>query len=413
MNKNVFDTYLSSMNFLNEACIDFPEAISFGSGRPKEEFFNVSGTVEGIKKMIGLDGSGSESNLNYLGQYNKTKGIINEDIARLLKNDEKIDVDPENIIITDGAQEAMAIIINTLFDKDDVLLVSDPSYVGFIGYAKIAGLDIRTVKRTQSSIDFDDLERTIQQIRRENKLPRALYEVPDFHNPTGKSMTVGERSRLLEMAERYDFYVIEDNPYGYFAFDEERNLTLKAMDTKRRVIYIGSFAKRIFPSMRLGYLVADREILVDGRIIKLIEECKKVKSFVTVNTSALLQAMLAGVLRQENHSLLNYCKEKEAYCKHNRDVLARAIRCSFDFTEPWEKPKGGFFTTLRIPFEPTHELILKAAGEYGVIVCPMSMFCMEPQNGEKTLRLSYSYMTPEEIIEGVGRLAEFVKNERQ
>lgn len=411
MNQNVFDPYLSSMNFLNEACILYPNAISFGSGRPKEEFFGVEQTIDGIQNYVNLQHGELQTIWNHLGQYNKTKGIINKEISYLLKNDEQMVVDAEDIIVTDGAQEAMAIIINTLFDKNDVLLVSDPSYVGFMGYAKIVGIDIRIVRRTKTSIDFEDLEQTIQQIRQEHKKPRAIYEVPNFHNPTGTSMTLSERKQLLEMAERYDFYVIEDNPYGYFAFDGERALPLKALDSKQRVIYIGSFSKSIFPSIRLGYLVADQVLMVDGKMIKLIEACKKVKSFITVNTSVLLQLMLSEILRKEHYSLVNYCKEKVAYCKRNRDVIAKEIKKTFDFAEDWEKPAGGFFTTLRIPFDPTDERVEKAAREYGVIVCPMKMFCIDPKNGENTLRLSYSYMTPEEIIEGIQRLRTFIEME--
>lgn len=412
MNQNIFDPYLSSMNFLNEACILYPNAISFGSGRPKEEFFDVEQTIAGIQNYVGLQQGELQAEWNHLGQYNKTKGIINEEISRLLKNDEKIIVDAENIIVTDGAQEAMAIIINTLFDQNDVLLVSDPSYVGFMGYAKIAGIDIRVVKRTKTSIDFEDLEKTIWQIQQEHKKPRAIYEVPNFHNPTGTSMTLLERKQLLGMAEQYDFYIIEDNPYGYFAFDGERDLPLKALDDKQRVIYIGSFSKSIFPSVRLGYLIADQEQMVNGKMIKLIEACKKVKSFITVNTSTLLQSMIAETIIKENYSLINYCKEKVLYCKRNRDIIAEEIKRTFDFAKDWEKPAGGFFTTLQIPFEPTHERIQKAAREYGVIVCPMQMFCIDPKNGEHTLRLSYSYMTPEEIVEGIRRLHFFIEMER-
>jgi len=152
--------------------------------------FRGRANIDGIQNYVNLQHGELQTIWNHLGQYNKTKGIINKEISYLLKNDEQMVVDAEDIIVTDGAQEAMAIIINTLFDKNDVLLVSDPSYVGFMGYAKIVGIDIRVVRRTKTSIDFEDLEQTIQQIRQEHKKPRAIYEVPNFHNPTGTSMTL-------------------------------------------------------------------------------------------------------------------------------------------------------------------------------------------------------------------------------
>ena len=126
MNHFLNDPYLDSMNFLNEACIKYPEAISFGSGRPVEEFFHLEDTVNGVKRYAEIRGIAPD----FLGQYNMTKGIINDFIAKLVKNDENIDISPEDIVLTDGAQEGMAILIDTLFDKNDVLLVTDPSYVG-------------------------------------------------------------------------------------------------------------------------------------------------------------------------------------------------------------------------------------------------------------------------------------------
>lgn len=405
MNMNLFDPYLDSMNFLNEACIKYPEAISFGSGRPKEGFFHLAEVIGGVEKY-------SESinkNIDYLGQYNMTKGIINDSIAKLVKNDEGITISPDDIIVTDGAQEAMAIVINTLFDKGDVLIVTDPSYVGFIGYAKIAGIDIRVVKRTDTGIDFDDLERVIKKVISENKKIAAMYEVPDYQNPTGISLPLEERKQLLEFAQKYNFFIIEDNPYSYYCYDNEKIPTLKAFDTNKRVIHIGSTSKTVFPSLRIGYLLIDQEIEVNGKTIKLAEECKKVKSFITVNTSSVLQAMFGAVLYENNFSLKQYCSDKVLYCKNNCNKIADFIEKEFSsICNNWEKPKGGFFTTLKIPFDPTQEMIMNAVEKFGVIVCPMSMFCIDPENGRNKIRLSFSQMTPEQINEGMNRIKRWI-----
>jgi (S)-3,5-dihydroxyphenylglycine transaminase len=140
INHHLFGSYLDRMNFLNEISIDYPDAISFGSGRPDKRFFNVKDVVSCFFSIDGGD-------FNALGQYNKTNGIINESISMLLRNDEAIAALPGNIILTDGAQEGMAIVINTLFEpgsNHDVLLVSDPSYIGFVGYAKDIGDQYRS-----------------------------------------------------------------------------------------------------------------------------------------------------------------------------------------------------------------------------------------------------------------------------
>lgn len=404
MNSFLNDPYLDSMNFLNEACIKYPEAISFGSGRPVEDFFHVEETADGVRRYAEIRGIAPD----FLGQYNMTKGIINDYVAKLLKNDENIVISPDDIVMTDGAQEGMAILINTLFDKNDVLLVTDPSYVGFIGYAKIAGIDIRVVKRSDTGIDFNDLQCVIDAVIKEGKKITAMYEVPDFQNPTGISLPLNERKELIELADKYDFYIIEDSPYGYYCYETEKIPSMKAIDNKKRVIYIGSTSKTVFPSLRIGYLLVDQEINVNGKTFKLAEECKKVKSFITVNTSAVLQAMFGTILYDNNFSLKKYCADKVSYCKQNRDILADIIENEFDFCDNWQKPAGGYFTTVKIPFDPTNELVVDGIEKYGVIVCPMSMFCINPENGRNMIRLSFSHMTPDEIKTGMGRMKKWI-----
>lgn len=403
MNTRLFDPYLDSMNFLNEICSRFPTAVSFGSGRPKEEFYHVETITNGAREYA-VHKYGSEQYFDKLGQYNLTKGIICQEVAYLLEKDEGIIASPEDIIITDGAQEGMQILINTLFASDkDVLLVSDPSYVGFVGYAKIYGTDIRAIRRTKYGIDLNDLEDKLCSLIRESKNPVALYEVPDFHNPTGYCMPVKDRKELLYLAEKYGFYIIEDNPYGYYCFEGERMPTIKSLDKSKNVIYIGSFSKSVFPSIRLGYIITDA-IVKTHRTVNLSEECKKTKSFTTVNSSALLQAMLGNLLIREDYSLLNYCREKVAYCKNNRDIIAKYIEENVKYINNWEKPSGGFFCTLEIPFFPTDEIVNTFADKFGVIVCPMKMFYLNQEDAGKELRLSYSYLSPEQIQIGMERL---------
>ena len=414
MNRNLFDTYLESMNFLNEVSINYPGAISFASGRPYKDFFDVESAVSGIKSYVEANKPEDKSTdefFNYLGQYNKTKGIINESISRLLHKDEQIAVEPEDIIMTDGAQEGMAIIINTLFSSpDDVLLVSDPSYIGFIGYAKIAGIPIHSINRNNSGTDAEHLENTVRGLLKQGKRPRAIYEVPDFHNPMGSYMPLNERKRIIELAEKYDFYVIEDNPYGYFIYDVEKIPTLKALDRYKRVIYLGSFAKTIFPSLRLGYLVVDQKIKNGNKAYNLVDECKKVKSFITVNTSTLLQAMAGSILQRENYSLKSFCRQKVEYCKKNRDTILNAVKRCFGPVQEWQKPAGGFFMVMDIPFPVSDNLILECAEKHSVIFCPMYMFHLDKTKGTKQIRLAFSNLTTDEIELGVERLAGFFQS---
>jgi len=410
INDRLFGPYLERMNFLNEISIDYPDAVSFGSGRPDRRFFSVKDIVSGF-----LSAGEGDDFFDDLGQYNKTKGIINDTLSALLKNDEGIDADPGDIILTDGAQEGMVIVINTLFDLssgDDVLLVSDPAYIGFVGYAKILGVPITAVRRNGDSIDLDYLEESIVRLRKEGKNPKVLYEVPDFHNPTGEYMPLERRKRLLDLAERYNFLIVEDNPYGYFRYDAEKIPTLKALDGNGRVIYLGSFSKTLFPSIRLGYLVAGQVIDHKGRRVELVEELKKTKSFTTVNTSTLLQAMAESYLKRQNFTMVPACAPKVEACRVNRDTMLGALAEHFSGIEgvKWNRPRGGFFMTVDLPFEMTDDLLKECVEKYSVIVCPMSFFCLEEGAGANQIRLAFSNRTEEEIREGIKRLSRFVRS---
>jgi (S)-3,5-dihydroxyphenylglycine transaminase len=419
INSRLFDGYLERMNFLNEISIINSNAISFGSGRPDQDYFRVKEVLSGFQTFADLMNTGhmdTDAFYNSLGQYNKTKGIINHAISKLLANDEKIVADPEDIIMTDGAQEGMAIVINSLFETpDDVLLVSDPSYIGFVGYAKIYGVPMAAVTRDENSIDLDQLENVILRLKKEGKNPKVLYEVPDFHNPSTAYMPLEKRKRLIELAEKYNFYIVEDNPYGYFIYDTEKIPTLKALDKYRRVIHLGCFSKTIFPSIRMGYLVVDQVIRHNGKEIKLVEEFKKTKSFITVNTSTVLQAMAAGVIHRENYSLVKSCNERVAAYKKKRDAMMEALAHYFPSSETWtqgiswKKPQGGFFLVVDIPFVMTDELLTECVKDYSVIICPMSFFCLNEEVGSRSIRLAFSNLDPKTIEKGIARLADFIK----
>lgn len=414
MNSRLADPYLDSMNLLNELSLLYPGAVSFGSGRPKEDLFEVDSVVSGIKDYAARHKPSSSTDrdtLNRLGQYNMTKGIINESISRLLLHDEGIIADPEDILLTDGAQEGMAIVIHALFGSpEDVLMISEPSYVGFVGYAKICGIPLCPIGRKEGGMDLDELEEKLLALRRQGQRLRAVYEVPDFHNPTAEYMPLSSRRRLLKLAEEYDFYIVEDNPYGYYLYEGEKIPALKALDVHRRVIYIGSFSKTIFPALRLGYLVADLDITLGSRTVRLSEVCKKVKSFLTVNTSALLQAMAGELLERENFSLKAFVKPKVNSCLHSRDMLLSALDRHLGGRCTVTKPMGGFFMAAECSFEWTRPLLMECVRDYGVIICPMYMFRLNDTDRSHGFRLAFSNLDPDTIETGAERLGAFIRS---
>ncbi len=409
---------LESMNFLNEVASRYPEAVSFASGRPFEEFFDVAlihGYLDTYCRYLRDDLGYDEARVNRtLFQYGRTKGIVHELIARELAVDEGIAADPEAIVVTVGCQEAMFITVRALrADERDILLTVSPTYVGLTGAARLADMPVWPVRSGPLGVDTDDLARQVRRARQAGLRPRGCYVMPDFANPTGVSLTVRQRRDLLDVASGEHILLLEDNPYGLF-HDGSHLPTLKALDIRRQVIYLGTFAKSGFPGARVGFVVADQRVAAsDGSVSLLADELAKIKSMVTVNTSAVAQALVAGKLLQYGYSLAAANRrETTAYLANLRqllDGLSRRFPVPNGWPAPvtWNAPTGGFFVVVTLPFPADDGLLEYCAREYGVLWTPMSHF-YTGGGGLRQVRLACSQLTPDQIETGLDRFAAFV-----
>ncbi len=417
----LFDDSLNTMNFLNEVVMNYPKAISFAPGRPVEDFFDVedsfSKAAPYVEYMAQKTHATRREYFNSLGQYGKTNGQIQELLVDYLAKDENIHTDAQSIIVTNGCQEGMALLLMGLFnDKDDVLLVSDPSYIGITGLAQVLGLTLHPIPVGEHGLEPQDLQNAIDAVRKKGQNPVAVYDIPDFNNPLGTSMPVENRQKILDTAKANDILIFEDNPYGMFAFDGKPAPTLKSMDKEGIVIYMGTVSKTLYPGLRLGYLVTDQTTVTpSGDTVSVASQLSKIKSFVSVNTSALLQAIVGGILLENQGSLMPVLAPKVAFYKQNRDHMVDCLKkyCAEagipEGTIRWNKPGGGFFLTVYLPFEFDEALVRVCAGEYGVICCPMSMFSLRGAH-KREMRLSFSYVDKDNIEKGIQRLASFIKD---
>lgn len=410
------DPLMEVMNFLNEVTSRYPDAISFGPGRPYEGLFEVARIgeyLDAYTRHLSEDlGRSADEVRTALFQYGRTNGQIHELVARALHHDEGITADPASLVVTVGAQEGMFLALRALFaDPADVLLVSSPCYVGITGAARLLDIETVHVPDGERGADPDVLRRTIAGLRAAGKRPRAFYVVPDFSNPTGTCLPLPDRHRLLDLTEAEDLLILEDNPYGFFTRTGTGLPTLKALDERRRVLYLGSFAKTCFPGARVGYVIADQLVeAADGSRTLLADELSKIKGMVTVNTPALSQAVIGGMLLTHDFRLRDANKPAADFYQHNLAVLLDRL----DRLLPparreaagihWNAPEGGFFLTVTLPVPADNALLEESAREHGVIWTPMSYF--HPDGGGRNqLRLSLSYLTPEQVAEGARRLA--------
>lgn len=415
---SVSDPVLDTMNFLNEVTHRYPEAISFAPGRPYDGFFETEQIFTYLRRYLDHLEAGGASPAQVrsaLFQYGPTGGQIRELIAESLRLDEGIDVLPEAIVVTVGAQEAMLLAVRALISgPEDALLVSSPCYVGITGAARLLDVVPTAVAEAEGGFRCTDLETAIHAELARGRRPRAFYVVPDHSNPSGTTMSLEARRELLDLAEREDILILEDSPYRMVSPGEQLP-TLKSLDRSRRVLHLGSFAKTLFPGARIGFAVADQLVVDgDGRSGLLADELAKIKSMVTVNTSPVSQAVVGGMLAAAGGRASEFTTETAAYYGDAMRVTLEQLAVRFPEDEQaelgvrWNEPSGGFFLTVTVPFRADNAALVRSAEDFGVIWTPMSYFYPEG-GGEHTLRLSVSYLTHTQITDGVARLARFIR----
>ncbi|MBW8799060.1 MAG: aminotransferase class I/II-fold pyridoxal phosphate-dependent enzyme [Streptomyces sp.] len=419
---SVSDPVLDTMNFLNEVTTRYPQAISFAPGRPHDGFFDTEQIFTHLRRYLDhLEAQGASPGQvrSALFQYGPTSGQIRELIADSLRKDENTDVAPESIVVTVGCQEAMFLAVRALISgPEDVLLVSSPCYVGITGAARLLDVTPTAVAERESGFDCADLEAAILAEQARGRRPRAFYVIPDHSNPSGTTMPLQTRLDLLDLAQRHDILVLEDSPYRMVSPGQQLP-TLKSLDRHRRVVQLGSFSKTLFPGARVGYVVADQTVVdADGRTGLLADELTKIKSMITVNTSAVSQAVVAGMLLAADGRTSELNGETAAYYGDAMRVTLEELAKQFPAAERealgvrWNEPTGGFFLSLTVPFQADNAALIRSAEEFGVIWTPMSYFYPDG-GGEHAVRLSVSYLTHQEIADGTERLAHFIKSQSQ
>jgi (S)-3,5-dihydroxyphenylglycine transaminase len=415
------DPILDSINFLNEVMDRFPDAISFAPGAPNPTFFEDIDVIKALDTFVNY--LSREKKLEpaqirrVLYQYGPSRGQINDLVAGMLQKDEGISVSPQAVVIAAGCQEAMILVLRALCaSSEDLVAIVNPCFVGFAGAARVLGLNTVSVAEKDEGIDFGHLDNICRSARAGGKRVRLLYVAPDYSNPSGTLLDLETRLRLLKTATRENFFLVEDNAYGFTAAPKAALPTLKALDDSYRVIYLGTFAKICFPGARVGFVVADQPVRHEnGNMGILADELATIKSMITVNTSPICQAIIGGMLLEHECSVKSLADKKSKLYRQNLQLLLDALNrhlgsgSAFPYQVAWNTPHGGFFVRLRLPYRVDNDLLKVSAERYGVLWTPMTQFYLDgvPSN---ELRLSCSYLSPDKIEEGVRRLSLFLRD---
>lgn len=314
------------------------------------------------------------------------------------ETDRGIDFDSQDLLVTNGATHAIDSTCRAFLEPGDTILVEQPTFMGVLGVFWNFGVNIVGVPVDEDGMDVTAL-REILRDRQEAGLdsPKLLYTIPDFHNPTGTTLSRKRREEILGVAKDHDFAIIEDGAYSDLYFEDEAPLPLATLDDKGRVIRVGTFSKTIAPGIRLGWLTAPSRVR------------EGIRSAAAGGTNTFTRGAVGhycetGKLNQAVPEL----RETYAHrCAHMLDALETEM--PEDVT--WTEPEGGFFTWVELPDGVDTDAMLADAASAGVTYLPGSMFYPD-EGGENALRLSFTFVKPDKITEGIRILAEVIEDHR-
>ena len=363
-----------------------PEIISLAGGNPASELF----PGEELSKIAGKI---LMTNPTLALQYGTTDGYPKmKDCAR--QRAEKVNSISENdeILIMTGANQGIDLTAKALLNKGDKVIVENPSFIGSLNAFRTYESQLVGVTVESDGMSMEGLEETLKN----NSGVKMIYTIPTFQNPTGTTMSLEKRKRLLELASKYDVLILEDNPYGDLRFSGENLPTLKSMDTEGRVIYAGSFSKILSPGMRLGYLIAPAQLAEKIEVLKQVND---------VHTPMLTQLMCVEFMKKYN--IDDYIKKNcELYGRKCAKMVESMEKYFPEGKVKWVVPEGGIFLWCECPTITDIAPVVEKCLEKKVAIVPGSNFAPDIYAPSNMFRLNYSSATLENIEEGIRRLGE-------
>ena len=362
--------------------VDLNAIYSFAGGYPSAETF----PLEEIKKTM------SEVIDKYQGkafQYGATQGVpeLREAVAK------RYGVTVDRVQITSSSQQGIDVCTRVLVNPGDVILTSSPSYLGALQSFRSYRADIRGIAHKNDIEEFRAAyETVISQVRAEGKPVKFLYMIPDFQNPSGESLTLEERQMLVELAQKHDFLIVEDSPYRELRYEGEHIPTMYSL-APDHVIHLGSFSKIFAPGFRLGWAIAHPEIL------DKIYVCKQSLDL----CPPIFDQYVAAEFLSSGRLDANLEKSIALY-KRNRDLLLSLLEEYMPEGVSWTHPEGGLFLFLTMPEGFDAVKFYDTALDAGVAYVAGEFFHPDG-SGKNTMRMNFSFMTPERIAEGVKLLA--------
>lgn len=368
---------------------DVNEIISFGGGLPAEETFPVEEMREICNEILSEDGAKAM-------QYAVSEGYVGlREIIVKLMAEKGISAGVDDILITSGSQQGLDLAAKVFLDEGDVILCESPTYLSAINafkpfYTKFV------------EVDMDDdglIPEKLKERLEENGNVKFLYTIPDYQNPTGRQMSLERRKTIIDLANKYNLIIIEDNPYSELCFNGKKLPPLKSFDTEGRVVYMSTFSKTVCPGYRVGWVTASQEI---------INKFVLFKQGTDLHTNFFAQMQIARYF--DIYDIKEHIEKNISIYKSRKDAMLDTIKRTFPKKVSYTKPDGGLFLWVTLPeYMSSKELLIKSLKK-GIAFVQGSAFY--PNGGhENTLRLNYSGLQEVKIIKGIEILGELLHEE--
>ncbi|MBV9323879.1 MAG: PLP-dependent aminotransferase family protein [Chloroflexi bacterium] len=364
-----------------------PDIISLAGGLPAPELFPVDEYRRAFEWVLESDGAVAL-------QYGPSEGYrpLRTYLARRLSGF-GIQCTADDILITNGSQQALDLIGKILLDPGDAVMLEKPTYLGALQAFNQYQASYALVPMDDDGMQVDQAERLLAESAATGRRIKFIYAIPNFQNPTGRSLSLARRRQLVDLAAHYGVPIVEDDPYGELRYEGEHLPSLKSLDPSGCVIYLGTFSKILAPGLRLGWAVASpaaMEVLLHG------------KQPADLHTGMIQQMATCEVTRQDGF-VEGRVERIKAFYKERRDAMLQALDEHFPMEAHFTRPAGGMFVWAELPTDvDTRELLVEAV-QQKVAFVPGQGFHLD-NSGANTMRLNFSNVPPDQIREGVRRL---------
>jgi 2-aminoadipate transaminase len=368
-----------------------PSIVSFGGGYPDPTLFPAAKLQAIYDQLLSTHASQAL-------QYTVSDGIpvLRAQIAQRMVED-GTPCHADDVLVLQGAQQGLDLAAKMMLEAGDTVIVEDPTFLGALIAFNVFEPTYATVRMDDQGMDVDHLE----QVLRQNPRTKMIYTVPDFENPTGVTMSLARRRRLIELANQFNVLVLEDSPYRALRFEGTDIPTLKSLDTEGRVIYLGSFSKILAPGMRLGWAMASGEVLAKLGRLKL-----------AADTQCSTLNMMAASAFLDRHPIDGHIAQVRCAYKHKRKLMLDVLESTFPKSIRYTRPDGGLFTWLSFPdgFDTAKFMIEHALPQAKVVYVPGAPFyALEPETNHA--RFNFSALPEDQLVAGMERLGKLLHHE--